>query len=190
MDLLLPVGTPGGINSGSAEIPGSFGIVRLGNRLICIEANHYRLWLTAASAPRTSELIAWAVEEGMTDPETCLRDLEDAQLLVTDRPSLTSVADRLAIRLIGDLVGNGTTSSPHFFAVGRKNNKISLDQYFFDLLLRTDGVTPISSYFDSVDSIRQEHDQRNSIQALFDGIPLLLRAGVIRLDAAIERGAQ
>jgi hypothetical protein len=188
MGWLLPVGTPGGINSGFAGTPDGCGVVRRGTDLVLLEPHVYRLWAAAASARQKDDLAAWATAQSIPRAEDQLQELEDALLMIGE-PGLKLRAGRIAIRLIGEIVGNGAACSTQFIALGQGGTKVGLDPYLFDLLLRTDGVTPISHYCESVDEIRRGQGCPSLLEALSDGLPPLVRTGVVRLDAATRSHA-
>src|SRR5690349_4335305 len=67
MSWLLPVGTPGGITSGFEGIPDGSGIVKLADKLGCLDPDQYRLWRAAAAAPQAEDLVEWAASRGIAD---------------------------------------------------------------------------------------------------------------------------
>jgi hypothetical protein len=185
MGWLLPVGTPGGINSGFDGVRDGSGIVRMGNNIGCLDLDGYRLWRAAAAAPQLDQLIAWGTSKGIPDAADRIRELGEAGLLVEEGPSAAECIGRLALRLIGECLGNGTDVSPVFLVGGRKGNRLQVDAYLFEVLLRCDGVSPVSITCDSLDKSRSEPGYRPRIQTLTDGLPALIRNEVVLLEAAV-----
>ena len=144
MGWLLPVGIPGGVNSGFQGVPDGSGIVRLGNEIACLETDHYRLWRAAAAALEVQQLAAWGVGHGITDARRRIRQLEDAELLIAEQPIVAPQIRGLAIHLIGECLGNGAEAAPFFIVRGRGGAILQVDGLLFELLLRTAGFDPIS----------------------------------------------
>jgi hypothetical protein len=184
MGWLLPVGTPGGINSGFDGIPVGSGIVRLGDKLIYLDLNHYRLWRAAAAAPQAEKLITWGTTQGIPDAADRVRQLEDADLLLQDGPDVQHRIGRLALRLVGECLGNGGDISPAFLVLGRNQKQLQVDAYLFEVLLRSDGVSPVSLACDTLDASRPQPGRRPCIEALTQGLPALVRNEVVLLEAA------
>src|SRR5271154_4925912 len=131
MGWLLPIGTPGGVNSGFDGIPDGSGIVKLGDKLIYLDLSLYRLWRAAAAAPRTVQLISWGIAQGIPDVDDSVRALEDAELLIEEGPDVHHRVGRLALRLIGECLGNGNEASPTFLVLGRNNTQVQVDANLF-----------------------------------------------------------
>jgi len=185
MGWLLPVGTPGGVNSGLDGIPPGSGIVRLGDKLIHLDLSLYRLWRAAAAAPQDAALTSWGTAHGIPDVDEGLRALEDAELLIEVGPGLEHRIGRLALRLIGECLGNGTDISPTFLMLGRKNARLQVDAYLFEILLRCDSVSPISIICEALDASRPRHGPP-CIEVLTAGLPMLVRNEVVQLEAAVQ----
>lgn len=183
---LLPVGTPGGINSGLDGVPAGSGIVRLGDEIIRLDTGMYRLWRGAAAAPPTGELISWGNAQGIDDAAGRLGELKTAGLLIEDGPDVHRRVGRLALRLIGECMGNGPEAGPAFLLLGRNNARLLVDAYLFEVLLRSDGVSPVSVLCDTVDAARPLPRSRPSVEALAAGLPALVRNEVVLLEAAIR----
>ena len=186
MGWLLPVGTPGGINSGFDELPAGSGIVRLGDKLMSLDLSHYRLWRAAAAAPQAEELVSWGTAEGINDAADRVSQLADAQLLIQDGPEVQRRIGRLALRLLGECLGNGTDISPTFVVLGRNKTQLQVDAYLFQILLRSDGVSPVSVTCDTLDAAQPGPGGRPSIETLTTGLPLLVRNAVVLLEAAVR----
>lgn len=184
MGRVLPIGTPGGIVRGFRKVPDGSGVVRLGGDLVFLGPHLYQLWIAAAAAPRSTELITWAIAESMVDVPDLLSDLDAAGLLVEGKSNLRRSMGRLSARLTGELVGNALHAKAYFVALGQGGMQVELDPYSFDFLLRTDGVSPIESFCKSNDQLRKKHKHGDSVEAISDNLPVLVRAGVIRLDLA------
>jgi hypothetical protein len=185
MSWLLPIGTPGGINSGFDGIPAGSGFVRLGGELLYLELSHYRLWRAAAAAPQVDEFLSWGTARGIADVDDRLAQLKKAGLLVEEGPDVHLVVGRLTLRLIGECLGNGNDASPAFLVLGRNNTKLRLDQYLFEILLRSDGVSPIEATCKLLDKSRQP-GRRPCIMTLTEGLPVLVRNEVVLLEAAVK----
>jgi hypothetical protein len=185
MGWLLPVGTPGGVNSGLDGIPPGSGIVRLGDKLVYLDLSLYRLWRAAAAAPQAADLISWGNAHGITDADERIHALEDVGLLIEEAPDIEHRVGRLALRLIGECVGNGTEVSPTFLVLGRNDARLQVDAYLFAVLMRCDSVSPISIMCEAVDASRP-HDGPSCIQALTARLPILVRNEVIQLEAAVR----
>ncbi len=185
MSWLLPVGTPGGINSGFDGIPDGSGIVRLGEKLMYLDLNLYRLWRAAAAAPQAAELLAWGATHGILEVDDCVRALLDAELLIQEGPDVQLRVGRLALRLIGECLGNGEHLKPTFLVLGRNNVQLQVDAYLFELLMRCNGVSPISMMCDWLDASNPRPGWPPSIETLTAGLPMLVRNEVVQLEAAV-----
>ncbi len=185
MGWLLPVGTPGGINSGFDEVPSGSAIVRLGDKLMCLDFPHYRLWRAAAAAPQAEELITWGTAEGISDVADRMNRLREAELLIEDGPDIQHLMGRLALRLLGECLGNGTDISPVFVVLGRNKTQLQVDAYVFEILLRSDGVSPVSVMCGKLDA-SQPRPGRPCIETLITSLPVLVRNEVVLLEAAVR----
>jgi hypothetical protein len=183
MGWLVPVGTPGGVNSGLDGIPPGSGIVRLGHELVHLDLDLYRLWRATAAAPETTELISWATDQGIPDVEDGIRALADAGLLIEQGADVQDRVGRLALRLIGECLGNGAEAGPAFQVLGRTKAVVQIDAYLFEVLLRCDGVSQISIMCDAVDASRPRPGRPPCIEALTTGLPILVRDEVVQLEA-------
>jgi hypothetical protein len=186
MGWLLPVGVPGGINSGFDGIPDGSGVVRLGDKLSFLDPDHYRLWRAAAAAPQAEQLIAWGAGQGIPDAAGRVHQLQDAELLIEDAPEVAKRIGGLALRLIGECLGNGAEVSPVFLVRGRNGTQLQVDAYLFEVLLHCDGVSPVSFSCDALDASRSEPGYRPRIQTLTEGLPVLVRNEVVLLEVAVR----
>jgi hypothetical protein len=188
---LLPVGTPGGICSGLAQIPDGSGLVRLGEDLVHLDEAVYRMWRACGAAPRADELIEWANAERLPQPQDGIRELLEAELAIEhDRDHIGS----LAVRLTGECLGNGTGRDGRFRVLGRDGALVEIDPCSFEALLRCDGVTTIATLCGELEASQPEPssnpqprsnpEARSNIyrEALSAGLPMLVRAGIVRLD--------
>jgi hypothetical protein len=185
MSWLLPVGTPGGITSGFEGIPDGSGIVKLADKLGCLDSDQYRLWRAAAAAPHAEDLIAWGTSKGIADAAGRVRQLEDTGLLVEEGPDVAERIGGLALCVIGECLGNGTQVSPVFLVRGRSGSPLQVDGFLFEVLLHCDGFSPLSVICDKLDASRSEPGYRPRIKTLTDGLPGLVRNEVVRLEAVI-----
>lgn len=181
---LVPVGTPGGINSGLDGVPDGSGIVRLGSELVVLDPGMYRLWRAAAAAPQAGDLISWAAAQGIADAEARVRALADAGLLVAGGPDARQRIGRLALRLLGECLGNGTDRGPAFVVLGRGATPVQVDACLFEILLRADGVSPVAATCEALDAARP--GQPPGIETLAAGLPFLVRSEVVALEAAVR----
>jgi hypothetical protein len=186
MGWLLPVGVPGGINSGFDGIPDGSGIVRLGDKLSCLDSGHYRLWRAAAAAPQAEQLIAWGTSQGIPDAAGRVHQLENAELLIEEGPEVAMRIGGLALRLIGECLGNGGSVNPVFLVRGRNGTQLQVDAYLFEALLQSDGVGPVSVTCDKLDASQPRPGRRPSIESLVTSLPVLVRNEVLLLEAAIR----
>jgi hypothetical protein len=184
MSWLVPVGTPGGVNSGMDGVPDGSGVVRLGSELIGLEFSLYRLWRAAAAAPQPGELISWGDAQGIPDAGDRVRALADAGLLIEDGPEVGDRIGRLALRLLGECLGNGADSSPAFLVMGRSGTPVQVGGRLFEILLRADGVSPLATACAALDASRAAESP--GLQALTEGLPLLVRNEVVALEAAMR----
>ncbi len=179
MTQLLPVGVPGGICSGLADVADGSGLVRLGHELIRLDADLYRLWRACAAAPTEGELVEWASDEQIAEPGAAIGELTDAGLLIDAQH--TGI-DALAIGLIGECVGNGADHIARFLVLGRDGSAVDVDPCSFEALLRCDGVTPMSVLCGELEAAQPEPRSGVYRSALAAGLPVLIRAGIVRLD--------
>jgi hypothetical protein len=184
MSWLLPVGTAGGVNSGFDGIPAGSGFIRLGAELLYLDLDDYRLWRAAAAAPRIDEFLSWGSAQAIPDVPDRLSRLEAAGLLIKTGPGAHSRIGQLALRLVGECLGNGTDISPAFFVLGRDKTQLRVDGYLFEVLLRSDGVSPVSVTCDRLDAARIQPARPLCIETLTEGLPLLVRHQVVQLEAA------
>lgn len=184
MGWLLPVGTPGGITSGLDGVPDGCGIVKFGNKWASLDADHYRVWRTAAAAPQLEDLLSWATTKGIPDAADRVHELEDAELLIQEAPNVAELIGELALRLIGECLGNGAGLSPIFLVAGRRGTKVQVDAHLFELLLHCDGVNPLATTCGALDGERSEPGYRPRIETLTTWLPVLIRNEVVLLEAA------
>lgn len=166
MGWLVPVGIPGGVNTGLDGVPPGSGIVRLGRELCYLDFGLYRLWRAAAAAPQTVELISWGIAQGIPNVDDSVRALEDAELLIEEGPDVYHRVGRLAIRLIGECLGNGNEASPTFLVLGRNNAQVRVDASLFEVLMRCDGVSPVSIICEVLDASHTSLGYPSCIKAL------------------------
>jgi hypothetical protein len=180
---LLPVGTPGGINSGFDGVPAGSGMVRLGRYIVHLEAETYRLWRMAFAAPERDRLVAWARSEGLTDVEQRIAELESDELLVEECPALAERVGVMAVRLLGECLGNGTKASSSFQVVGRSGTLLTVNPYLYEILLRSDGATPLARICGALESTWPPSARASCLEAFCRVLPELVRNQVVLLDA-------
>ncbi len=186
MGWLLPVGIPGGINSGFAGMQAGSGVIRFGQDVLYLDQHSYLLWKQAATAAEMDDLVDWGVREGIADAKDLIRALVEARLLIEAGPSIGRQVGGLALRLTGECLGNGTESSSRFVVVGRNGVRLEVDLYFFEVLLRSDGAAPISRICGELDRARPGTMDRPFVDMFAEGLPLLVRNGVVQLDAVAQ----
>jgi hypothetical protein len=186
MAWLLPVGTPGGIISGFEGIPAGSGIVRLGAQLIHADLATYRLWRAAAAAPQRKQLVAWGEAKGITEAEERIEALKEDGMIIEQKPDLPSPVGTLAVKLIGECLGNGGSPGQQFTVIGRSNTRLLVDAYLFEILLRSDGVSKVAALCDLLDGLRPEAGHRPCLDSLTDGMPMLVRNEVVILDGPLR----
>ena len=138
---LLPVGTPGGINSGFDGIPAGSGTVRLGRYLVHLEPETYRLWRIAFAAPERDRFVAWARSEGVTDAERRIAELESDDLLIEEGPAMIERVGGTVVRLLGECLGNGTRATSRFQVAGSNGTVLTVNPFLYEILLRSDVAT-------------------------------------------------
>jgi hypothetical protein len=185
MGWLLPVGVPGGTVSGFDGVPDGSGIVRHGNSTLYLEAHRYRLWRATDVGPEPGGLLKWAEQDGIPDAGSLLRTLQDASLVIERRVDPRLHAARIAVRLTGECLGNGPTTSPLFAFSGRDEAIVQVDLALFETLLRSDGVSPIAGFCEQVDA-ETPGDGPPVVERLYESLPLLVSTAVVRLDMAVR----
>jgi hypothetical protein len=183
MSWVVPVGVPGGICSGLDGTPDGSGVVRLGNQVACVDPQLYRLWLAAASAPSPMELISWASENGIDGAEEDLPALLSEGLLLSDGGDVEARVGVLAAVLTGECVGNGPSRAAGFGILGTRGARLDVDGLSFDALLRSDGVSSLASIGAELDASQAQSPDPPTLTRVVRGLPLLIRSGVIRLQA-------
>jgi hypothetical protein len=183
MPSLLPVGTPGGINSGFDGIPAGSGMVRLGRYIVHLDAGNYRLWRMAFAVPKRDRFIAWARSEGLTDPEQRIAELESDELLFEEGPAMPERVGAMAVRLIGECLGNGTEATSSFHVWGRNGALLVINPYLYEILLRSDGVTPLALICRALESAWPPGAGASCLEAFSGALPELVRNQVVLLDA-------
>jgi hypothetical protein len=186
---VAPVGVSGGLNTGFTGIPDDSGLVRLGGGIAMLEPDLFRLWRGAAAAPQLDELVQSAAGERIEDAEGKVRDLEEEGLVVIESPDIEPVVRRLAISLVGDLLGNEGDARSPFIAVGRRGARIQLPVADFELLLRSDGATTVGTICDGLRGSPLSTDGSDVLRSICLGLPELVRHQVVRLDRPGEEAA-
>ena len=183
MGWLLPVGTPGGINSGFDGVPAGSGTVRLGRYIVHLDARTYRLWRTAFAVPGRDRFVAWARSEGLTDAEQRIAELESDELLFEECPAMPERVGAMVVRLIGECLGNGTEATSSFHVVGRNDTLLVVNPYLYETLLRSDGATPLALICGALESARPPRAGTSCLEAFCRALPKLVRNEVVLLDA-------
>jgi hypothetical protein len=174
------------MNSGFNGLPEGYGMVRLGTEFACLEPDDYRLWRAAAAAIDAEELRDWGISHGIADAVERVRQLENAELLIAEGPDVAERIRGLVVHLIGECLGNGAEISPVFFVRGRGGAILQVDGFLFELLLRSDGLVPVSVTCEGLDAMRPEPGYRPRIEALTEALPVLVRNGVVLLETAVQ----
>lgn len=184
MGSVFPVGTPGGIVSGFSGVPNGSGVVRLGSNIMVLDTDRYRIWEAASAALEADDLTKWATSEGIANGESLVRTLKDSELLIAAGPNPRLQAARIAVRLTGLCLGNGASGDATFWVRGHASEPIGVNVLIYELLLRSDGVAPVLELCEFLDRARPEISRSPCAEMFFDGLPSLVRAGVVRLDLA------
>jgi hypothetical protein len=186
MGRVFPVGTPGGIVSGFSGLPSASGVVRLGSKLMVLDTDRYRIWDAGSAALEADDLTKWASSEGIANAESLVRTLKDSELLIEVGPNPRLLAARVAVRLTGSCLGNGSSGEATFWVRGHAFDPVEVNVLIYELLLRSDGVAPVLELCDFLDRVRPEISRSPCAEIFFDGLPSLVRAGVVRLDLAVR----
>ncbi len=186
---VLSVGTAGGITSGFDGLPDGGGLVRLGDDILSIDEEQYRLWDSGLLAPKMSALLQWAAHAGIDRPDEQLRELLTDHLMVEqarDPDELLRQAAAHAVRFIGYFIGNGPSRSPRFLvkAGAEASSVLAIDVVLYQFLLRADGTVPIAELCARLD-IDGMPDDVDPARHVMEQLPVLLRAGVIGLEPHI-----
>ncbi len=188
MTWLLPVGIPGGVSTGFVGQPDRCGVVRCGGQTLGVAVETYLLWRAAAVTPDRGELTAWAHAQNLGDVELRLTTLLEAGLLV-ERSSGAVGLDGfagLAVRLVGELLGNVTSPAGRFVVRGAGGARVEVDARVYEALLRTDGVTTIPAVCAEVDGLRTDIALPPTVDTLLEGIPVLVSSASVCLDRAVR----
>ncbi len=186
MGSIVPVGTPGGIVSGFSGLPNGSGVVRLGSKIMVLDSDRYRIWAAASAALEADELTKWAISEGIANGESLVRTLKDSELLIEPGPNAPLQAGRIAVRLTGSCLGNGGSGDATFWVSGHTVDPVVVNVVIYELLLRSDGVGPVLEICDFLDRARPEVSRSPCVEMLFESLPSLVRAGVVRLDLVAQ----
>jgi hypothetical protein len=181
MTYILPVGIPGGLNSGLGGLPTGTGMIRRGGEFIALEQRSYLLWRAAAATPEAAQLARWATESGIDQLETRIGSLLESELCVEHTATSTDVG-RLAALLIGECLGNGPQPSPRFVVRGATGRRIDVDARVFEVLLRSDGMSDLGQLCATVDGQRTDVTLPPTLEAFASGLALMVSSGVVRLD--------
>jgi hypothetical protein len=185
MGRLLPVGVSGGTISGFDGIKDGSGLVRHGEQLLYLDAPRFRLWRGIEVAPESEGLLAWAEQDGIADAKSLLAILTDAWLVIELRQEHRIQAARLAVRLTGECLGNGTKRAPGFGVSGRRGAVVRVGLVVYEVLLRSDGAQPIDAVCRAVQG-NVPSDQPPAVDQFFEALPVLVRAGAAGLDLAVR----
>lgn len=187
MSPLAPVGVPGGLVSGLGGSPTRVeGLVRLGEEVLSLDPARYLLWRGCSVVPDEASLLEWAGRKGIEAADSLLRTLKDTWLVVELRPDRPVHAARLALRIAGELAGNGTTGVLRFSVLGRGTSAVVVEAGLYEVLLRSDGTRSIAEVCEEVDRLAT-HGSPQALPPVFESLPLLIRSGAVGLDLARRR---
>src|SRR4051812_30258524 len=111
VSVLLPVGMPGGINSGFPDVPNGWGTIRFGDHLEHVDRVTYRLWQRATAALSRDELVGWGTANGIGYAQLLVDELLQPGLLIDlESPDDTHIKSLLPVT-IGECAGNGAQIS-------------------------------------------------------------------------------
>lgn len=136
-------------------------------------------------APGFDELLAWGAATGVADIEGEIDTLQGQGLVIRTGPGDCDRVGALAVRLIGDCLGNGFTPSARFVVVGLGNTQLVVDPFTYEILLRSDGVSPVSSTCGLLDKAARGRNHKPCLEVLAEGMPTLVAHRVVRLDEAV-----
>jgi hypothetical protein len=149
-----------------------------------LDTDRYRIWDAASAALEADDLTKWATSEGIANGQSLVRTLKDSELLIEVGPNARLQAARVAVRLTGSCLGNGDSGDATFWVRGPAFDPIEVSILIYELLLRSDGVSPVMELCDFLDRVRPEITRSPCAEILFDVLPSLVRAGAVRLDLA------
>jgi hypothetical protein len=90
----------------------------------------------------------------------------------------------MAVRLIGECLGNGTAATPSFHVVGRNGTSLVVNPYLYEILLRSDGATSLALTCQALESAWPPSSAGPScLEAFCRALPELVRNEVVILDA-------
>jgi hypothetical protein len=183
MGWILPVGTPGGFCLAPQTARRS-GLIRVGDRIKLIDPAYYLVWRAAAAAPDVEELASWATGEGIEEVDEIITDLlNDALLLTPDEQPEVRVGE-LALAFIGEGLSSDGEGGSTFTVIGSAGIRLDVNAIVYDFLIRTDGTQASGSLCSALDAHRPT-DAPATLHQLVKGLPLLVRSGVVRLNAAM-----
>jgi hypothetical protein len=185
MGYVLPVGTPGGLVSGLRGLSAGTGIARLGEEMLHLDADGYRLWRLAAAAPEHDQFINWAIANGYPSAVGTLQNLRDIGLVIESSADPRLQARSLSLRLIGECLGNGyDATSPLRVKGSEQKDPLAVNLIVYEVLIRSDGQRTIASYCDLLEDAQPSFGVGTAAHEVFAQLPILVRAGVARLDRA------
>lgn len=158
-------------------------MVRLGRYIVHLDAGTYRLWRMAFAVPERYRFVAWARSEGVTDAEQRIAELESDELLFEECPDMPEKVGAMAVRLIGECLGNGTEATVSFQVVGRNGTPLVVNPYLYEILLRSDGATPVARICAALESTWPPSAATSCLEAFCRVLPELIRNQVVLLDA-------
>jgi len=179
------IGVPCGIVSLPAPTPDRSGMIRRGDRLILIKSDCYRVWRAAGTAPQAARLKSWAARQGIGAPEEIVSDLMAESLLLAGGGDLRSRVGGLAVAFLGEGLGAARAGRARFAVSGRRG-AVGVSAVLYDFLIRTDGSRACGDLCRALDANRDGQGLA-TLDILADALPALVRAGVVRLDAAVSR---
>ena len=83
----------------------------------------------------------------------------------------------------GECLGNGTKVTSSFHVMGRSGTLLVVNPYLYEILLRSDGATPLALTCGALESARPPSAGTSCLEAFCRALPELVRNQVVLLDA-------
>jgi len=182
MAWLMPIGAPGGVNSGFVDVEDGSGMVRLGDEILVLEPDSYQLWRWAATVPEVDELLELADQEGFERAKSLVEGLIESGLMIEQAPAVTARVADLSISVVGDLLGNGSDPKGFFVIKGRTGARVDVAIQCFEVLLRSDGAKTVGAICSRLQNALESATPRSILECVCDALPVLVRNDIVRLN--------
>jgi hypothetical protein len=185
MAWVMPVGAPGGNNSGFADIEDGSGMVRLGEGILILAPESYQLWRWATTVPEVDELLALADQEGFERTQSLVEGLIESGLMIRQAADVRARMADLSISVVGDLLGNGSDPRGFFVITGRTGARVDVAIQCFEVLLRSDGTKTVGAICGRMQDALEAAAPRPILEYVCDALPVLVRNDIVRLNRPI-----